>query len=209
MSLSSGIDHFFRDTHATSISYSPMQTCISISAHPLVHILRRWRFIFALVVPAITASCGHLQPDGADWHRTRKVSVEVCLPTDDQTVRAIVALHRHVSPDLLHAGVASVLGGDPYPARKKTMAGEPVFINFWEAPSNSHRLITVQIHGRDSVGPVWNFQVLGPSEYQLEWSDWVFPMDIPLTHVDVPRVRYRLEYPREHGTDATPIPACS
>lgn len=178
------------------------------TTYPSMRTVMRSKSLAVLGPLFLLGSCGYMQPAGSDWHRTRKVSVQVCVPAADLTLRAGVALHRRVEPALQRAGFASVLGGDPYPAKTRTTAGDPVFASFWESPSNSHHLITVQLHRSEGAGPTWSFAVPSPSDYGLSWSDWVLPMGVERPRLDAPRIRYRLEFPREQDTDQSPIPAC-
>ncbi len=182
---------------------APISVCLTVSLA-----WHRGRRLAAVLALLLLAGCAYMRPDGSDWHRTRKVSLQACMPGGDPSLRAVVALHRHVDPALQRAGFQSVLGGIPYPAKDRTAAGDPVFFALWEAPSNAHHLITVQLHGKEGAGAVWSFRVPAPSEYKVEWSDWVLPMDVPPTRMDAPRIRYRLEFPREYRTDKSPIPAC-
>lgn len=152
-----------------------------------------------LVAALLLASgCAYMEPDGADWHKTRKVTLQVCLPGPERGVRVHVALQGRIP-----------IPENRFAPNRRSSAGEAVFLSHWDTPSNSQHSLTVWVFDGSKPPADWSFAVPAPSEYTLDWSHWILPMGVDRSRLDAPRVRHRLEYPKEQGTDQRPIPACT
>jgi hypothetical protein len=152
----------------------------------------------ALATALVTSACVYMEPDGADWHKTRKVSLQVCVPGPDRGVRVHTALQGRIP-----------IPENRFPPNRRSAANEAVFFSAWDTPSNAQHSLSVRVFNRTEVPVDWRFAVPAPSDYKLEWSDWILPMGVDRSRMDAPRVRHRLEYPREQGTDKRPIPSCA
>jgi hypothetical protein len=193
----------------------------NLTLHRTLYVMRRARRWHPMVVLRTTSvlACVALilsgcvsQPDGADWHRTPKATIQVCVPLADAEVKAQVVLYRNVDPELLRRGFSDRLGEGWISAGGRTISNELIFSAFWEQPSNSHTLIAVHTSQAGQVLS-YSFAVPAPSDYKHTWSTWRSPQ-LPEGQRNAPLIRYRLEFQKEwddrrNNDHFKNVPTCS
>lgn len=180
--------------------------------HQAPHLADVLLTVSVLACAALVLSGCVSQPDGADWHRTPKSTIQVCVPLTDPDVKAQVVLFRNVEPELLRRGFSDKLGGGWISAGGRTINNELVFSTFWEQPSNSHTFIAVHTSQAGQISS-YSFSIPAPSDYMRNWSTWK-AAQLPEGQPNAPRIRYRLEFQKEwderrNNEHFKNVPACS